>query len=570
MRRERRRFAGSVGAAIAISLSVLAGSPAEAQVDAAIEARIDSIFAAWDRPDSPGAAVGVVRSERLVFARGYGLADLEHRVPIVPSTRFHVASEAKQFTAVAVLLLADRGILSLDDEVRRWLPEVPDFGSPITLRHLLNHASGLRDQWQGLALAGRYGDDAITTQDVVRMVRRQRELNFRPGTQELYCNTGFTLLAEVVARASGRSFRDFTREEIFEPLGMADTHFHDDLRELVPARARSYGRDRDTGAFERRILNYAVPGATSLFTTVEDMARWVAELQRPRVRSASLYEPLGARDTLSDGREVLWGYGMNVGEHRGHVRLGHGGGDAGFRAWSVRFPRHDLGVVVLANLAEVDPGPFGDALALQVADLFLPATVVAERESEIALESGPDLHVFVGSYEAADGRILNVTDEFGVLKLWDPRAVEKRALRAVAPAVFAVEGDSGDFGGRLRFDVAGDHAVRIHLEGAAGARHAQRVDPIPAGGLESYAGSYYSEELRTTWTLAVRDGALAARHLMHDDVALRPRVRDLFEGEAWFLREVRFTRDARGAVNGMRVSAGRIKNVRFDRVERGS
>lgn len=561
--REWRRLAGPGAAAIATTLSLLGGTPAAAQVEPTLEARIDSIFAPWDRPGSPGAAVGVVRKGKLVFARGYGLAELEHRVPIVPSTRFHVASEAKQFTAVAVLLLAERATLSLDDDVRMWLPEVPDFGTPITLRHLLNHAGGLRDQWQGLALAGRYGDDAITTGDVLRMVERQRDLNFQPGSQELYCNTGFTLLAEVVARASGRSFRDFTREELFEPLGMTRTHFHDDLRELVPGRAHSYGRLRENEGFERRILNYAVPGATSLFTTVEDMAKWIAELQRPTLRSASLYEPLLARDTLNDGRAVLWGYGINVGEHRGHLRVGHGGGDAGFRAWSVRFPEHDLGVVVLGNLAEVNPGPFGDALALRVADLFLPQPLATETERESSGEPEPDLDRFVGAYETADGELINVTNEFGVLKIWDPRGAEKVALEPVGPTAFAAAADSVE---RVLFEVEDGRAVRLRSTGPAGTRLGDLTSPVPREGLTSYSGAYHSDEFEMTWRLSVRDGVLTARHIMHDDVVLTPVVHELFEGDVWFLREVRFTRDASGVVDGLLISAGRIKNVRFERL----
>lgn len=568
-----RRPPGTASAAIAIFLFSLASSPAGAQVDPTLEAGIDSIFSEWNRSDSPGVGVGVVQGRRLVFARGYGLADLEHRVPITPRTPFHVASEAKQFTAVAVLLLAERGVLSLDDDVRAWVPEVPDFGRTITLRHLLNHTSGLRDQWQGLALAGRYGDDAITTGDVLRMVERQRELNFEPGEMELYCNTGFTLLAEAVARATGRSFRDFTREEIFEPLEMASTRFHDDLRELVPGRARSYGRDRETGAFERRILNYAVPGATSLFTTVEDMARWLAELGEPAIRRTALYGPLYARDTLNDGREVVWGFGMNVGEHRGWLRLGHGGGDAGFRAWSVRFPEHDLGVIVLANVAEANPGPFGDALALQVADLFLPpeggvpegAEAASEAEREAPLE--PDLDAFVGSYETPDGGVVNVTDEFGVLHIWEPGAGEELPLDRVGPSDFVPPGDSV---GRVSFDLEGDRAVRMRASavrsaGPSGSYEAARVDPVPSEGLETYAGAYRSAEFQTVWTLAVDEGVLVARHLMHGDVPLAPRVRDLFDADAWFLGEVRFTRNAQGVVDGFRLDAGRIKNVRFER-----
>lgn len=524
--------------------------------------RVDSIFAAWDHADSPGAAVGVVRDGRLVLARGYGSADLEHGISITPHTRFHAASEAKQFTAVTVLILVERNVLDLDDNVRKWLPEVPDFGTPITIRHLLNHSSGLRDQWQALALAGRHGDDAITTADVLRMVERQRSLNFEPGTMELYCNTGFTLLAEIVARASGRSFADFARQEIFEPLGMKSTLFYDDLHTLVPERAESYSRDSETGEIERRVLNYAVPGATSLLTTVEDMAKWLSELAAPTLRSPAFYAPLYDRDTLNDGTEVIWGYGMIVEEHRGHIRVGHGGGDAGFRAYSVRFPEHDLGVIVLSNLAQMNPGPFGDALALRVADLFLPP----DREPDVAAEpdDAPDLDLdrFVGSYRLPDDSVLTVTNEFGTLVLRFSPTGREIVLRPEDGASFLAGAPSLD---RVSFATDGTAAAWLRLESQAGATTAERVDALPAGGAGAYAGVYYSDELGTTWTLEKREGGLVARHLMYRDVTLQPVVRDLFEGDAWFFGEVRFTRDPAGLVDGFMLNAGRIKKVRFTR-----
>lgn len=552
---------------LAVLTSTLLPVESRSQVDPHVEQRIDTIFSVWDRDDSPGAAVAIVRAGRLVFAKGYGSAQLEYRVPITPQTPFHVASEAKQFTATAVLLLTEREILELDDDVRRWVPEMPDFGFPITIRHLLNHTSGLRDQWQALALAGRYGDDAITTDDVLRMVTRQRALNFAPGAMELYSNTGYTLLAEVVERASGQSFREFTHQEIFEPLGMTHTHFHDDLEEPIAGRAYSYGHMARSERFERRILNYAVPGSTSLFTTVEDMARWLANFDDPVVGGPEIMERLHTRDTLNDGDEVLWGYGLNIGEHRGLIRVGHGGGDAGFRAWSVRFPDHDLGIVVLANSSSINPGPFGDALALAVADLFLPAAVVLDEPAASAPEGlAVEEDDYVGSYAGHDGRVVNVTNEYGVLKAWEPQAAEKVALEPVTATEFRAIADSI---GRVEFAIEAGRPARLRIEGPGGTWEGRRVDPVTSEGLEAFVGRYYSDELETTWTLALVSGGLVARHLMHDDIPLTPVVRDLFEGDAWFLQDVRILRGKRGEVSGLRVSAGRIKNVEFRRIGPG-
>lgn len=544
----------------AAALALLADA-AHPQIDPATEAAVDAIFLDHDRPGSPGAAVGVVRGGCLVFARGYGSAQIEYGVPITPRTPFHVASEAKQFTAFCVLLLAKRGVLTLEDDVRRWLPEVPDFGATIRIRHLLDHASGLRDQWQALALAGRYGADVVTTAHVLRWVSRQARLNFAPGTKELYCNTGYTLLAEIVARASGRSFADFARDEIFRPLGMTDTRFQEDPRRPIPGRAESYAPAPD-GAFERRPLEYGVPGPTSLLTTVEDMAKWLANFEDPLVGDPELLACLETRDELDAGGEVLWGKGLHVDEYRGTLRVGHGGADAGFRAYSARFPEHGLGVVVLANLSSIEPGPFGDALAMKVADLFLPTPVDAVRAPD---EVGAEVEIvqYVGSYALEDGHIVDLTDDYGRLTLREHGGERSLALEPVSAGEFRVRSDSIE---RVLFAGPGGRIDRLRLEGSSAVTDGSRIDAVPPEGLESFAGCYYSDELETSWRLAVAEGGLVARHSMHADVPLRPVVRDLFEGGAWFLGRVRILRAADGSVTGMTVSAGRIYDVGFRRI----
>ncbi|HZM99550.1 MAG TPA: serine hydrolase, partial [Pyrinomonadaceae bacterium] len=195
--------------------------------------KVDQLFATWDKPESPGAAIAVIKDGIVVYKRGYGSANLEYNVPITPQTVFHVASVSKQFTAFAIALLASQGKLSLDDDIRKHLPEVPDFGKKITVRHLIHHTSGLRDQWTLLGMAGWRLDDVITKEHIMKMVRYQRELNFDPGAENLYSNTGYTLLAVIVERVSGQSFREYTEANIFKPLGMTNTHFHDDHEEIV-------------------------------------------------------------------------------------------------------------------------------------------------------------------------------------------------------------------------------------------------------------------------------------------------------------------------------------------------
>src|SRR6185436_1924774 len=267
-----KKFALIVVMLFLLDVAAYAQTPGSPMPDAQLTSKVDKLFANWDKPDSPGAALIVVKDGAVVYKRGYGSANLEYNIPITPATVFHVASVSKQFTAFAITMLAKAGKLSLDDDIHKYLTELPDFGQKITIRHLLHHTSGLRDQWELLAMAGWRLDDVITKEHILKMVRHQKELNFSPGQEYLYCNTGYTLLAVIVERITGQSFREYMQETIFKPLNMTGTHFHDDHEMIVKNRAYSY-RPYGPQDFKLSALNYANVGATSLFTTVEDMAR---------------------------------------------------------------------------------------------------------------------------------------------------------------------------------------------------------------------------------------------------------------------------------------------------------
>ncbi len=316
--------------------------------------------------------MAVVQNGEVVQSRGYGLAQMEYEIPIEPSSVFHVASVSKQFTAFAVLMLAAEGRLSLDENIRVYLPELPDYGHTITIRHLLHHTSGLRDQWSLLAMAGWRMDDVITRDQILRLVVRQRELNFEPGTEYLYSNTGFTLLAEIVERVTGQLFRAWTEQHIFAPLGMESTHFHDDHRTIVPNRAYSYQSD-PAGGFKKAVLSYANVGATSLFTTLDDLTKWAANFETGDIGGPDIVRRMRSRGVLNNGDTLDYAMGQAIGSYRGLLALYHAGADAGYRAYLLRFPLHRLSVVVMANLASIDAG----RLARQVAELYLDNQIVA-------------------------------------------------------------------------------------------------------------------------------------------------------------------------------------------------
>ena len=329
------------------------------------QARIDTIFENWDKSDSPGAALAVVKGKKVVYKQGYGSANLEYDIPISPKTVFHVASVSKQFTAFAITMLADSGKLSLDDDIRLYLPRVPDFGKTITIRHLVHHISGLRDQWELLAMAGWRLDDVITKNHILKMVRRQEDLNFDPGEEYLYCNTGFTLLAEIVERIMKKPFRDWTQENIFDPLGMTSTHFHENHEQIVKNRSYSYSPQGE--GFRKRVLSFANVGATSLFTTVEDMAKWMMNFESKVIGNDAVMTQMHEQGILNSGEKINYALGLSIGEYKGLKTVGHGGSDAGFRSQVVRFPEEDFAVIVLSNLSSINT----NRLAMQVADIYL-------------------------------------------------------------------------------------------------------------------------------------------------------------------------------------------------------
>ncbi|HWN97895.1 MAG TPA: serine hydrolase domain-containing protein, partial [Blastocatellia bacterium] len=330
-------------------------SPSDPTGNNSLTGKVDEVFAVFDKPDSPGCALAVIKDGRIVYKRGYGQSNLEDGVAISPASIFHVASISKQFTAMAIVLLAQQGKLSLDDDVRKYVSEVPDFGERITIRHLIHHTSGLRDQWSLLELAGWREDDVITEGDILELVSRQKELNFKPGAEHLYCNTGYTLLAVIVKRVSGQSLREFADANIFKPLAMTSTHFHDDHSMIVKGRTSAYQRTKQ-GGLKVSIPVFDTYGATSLFTTVEDMAKWDQNFVDKTVGGEAGINQMLSVGLLNNGKRLGYAFGLSLGEYKGLKTVGHGGADAGYRADFLRFPEQRFSVVCLCNLSTSNPG----------------------------------------------------------------------------------------------------------------------------------------------------------------------------------------------------------------------
>lgn len=547
-------------AAMAACLAGLAASiSARGFVPQSDEARIDAIFKEYSSRSSPGCTVAAYQDDRIVLRRAYGMANLDHDVPLTPGSVFHVASVSKQFTAAAILLLAQDGKLSIDEDVRKYMPELPEFGERITIRHLANHTSGLRDQWTLLGLAGwRYSRDLITDEDVLQLVARQTALNFKPGERHLYSNTGYTLMAVIVSRVSGKSFREFTSERIFRPLGMTNTHFRDNFGEIVKKQA--YGYAPEGPSYRLSVTNFDTAGATSLLTTVEDLARWHANFDRPMVGGERLISGLLDRGLLNSGERIDYAFGIAHGSYRGLPTVGHGGSDAGYRSAFLRFPDQRFGVSILCNVASANP----TQLAHRVADFLLAGKLGPQRAE--STEDEPEVTVSVDELGAYAGLYWN---EAGAIarrfvieegRLHAAAGGERIALKSLGDGRFVLVSGPRT---RLAFEADGNgRPARLRIGDPAAGDVFVRSEPFTptADQLAEFAGVYRSDEMDVVYRMTVGEGVLRLERMKARPAPLEPLIADTFAAQ---LGTIRFTRGAAGVVTGFQLDAGRVRQVKF-------
>ncbi|HSJ05187.1 MAG TPA: serine hydrolase domain-containing protein [Longimicrobiales bacterium] len=331
------------------------------------QAAVDAIFAAYDQREGPGCALAVVRDGKIEYQRGYGYANLDYGIRNSPDMVYYVGSVSKQFTAAAVALLAQEGRISLDADVRDYFPELPDYGRTMTIRHLVHHTSGLRDIYTLMMLAGIRLEDVFTDEAALSLIARQRELNFLPGDDYLYSNSGYWLLGQLVERVTGQSLRAYADERIFRPLGMHDTHFHDEPQHVFRNRVISYGGNAGDGYRITYLQNFDKVGAGGLYTTLGDLAKWDANFYEASVGGAAFLETMHRRGVLTTGDTLSYAFGLGIGQRRGLDVVRHAGALMGFRADMARYPEERFTVITLCNHGAID----ASALADRVADLYL-------------------------------------------------------------------------------------------------------------------------------------------------------------------------------------------------------
>jgi CubicO group peptidase (beta-lactamase class C family) len=532
-------------------------TPAQDKPDT-LKPKMDSIFKKYNTRTGPGCAIGVIRNNQLIYSGDYGMANLEYDIPINPSTIFDIASVSKQFTGLAISTLIQQGKISLDDDIRKYLSDVPQFGKTITVRHLLHHISGIRDWPQTLNAAGWRFDEVFSFKDIMRMVKYQKDLDFDPGAQFSYSNTGFNLLAAIVEKISGVSFVRWTDSNIFRPLGMNHSHFVDDYTRIIKNLAYSYTAEEN--GFGKVPGSLTAYGSSSLFTSVEDLSKWVINFQKQLDASNPVYLRMLDDGVLNNGRKVHYGYGLGLGDDGGLKNISHTGGWAGYRTIISNYPTEKISVIILSNSSDFQPGDY----AHQVANIFLRDKFKG-AERFVNLKDSPTVKVdtailrkYTGTYSLRPGWIITITLENGAL-MTQANGEDKFPTAAKSDSIFWVDA----YREPITFISNKNGPVNM-------LRYrdmlANRIIPwVPdMKKFDEYAGDYYSEELSSQFKIDLVAGKLVMHHMRLGDLDLSvdPSGPEQFSSQ---VGSIRFFRDDHQKIIGFKLSGGRVKNLQFDK-----
>ncbi len=556
--------------------TVLTGAPTRGK---ALEARVDSlVLISKEVPtDGPGCAMAVILNGKVILKKGYGLANLEKNIPITPATAFNIGSMTKQFTAACILILTQDGKLSLDDEIHQYIPELPDYGQPVTIRQLIHHTSGIWSNDLLLVLCGRKFADSLSTQDDLKMIFRCHTLNFTPGAEHLYCNSGYVLLGEVVARVSGKSLGAFAQERIFKPLGMSRTVFNDSPEKAIRNEALSYTRPGDSTWIPTGERSNSSVGANNLYTTVEDLARWQRNFYDQKVGGPHFTELMQTRGMLNKGDTLSYAFGLVVEEDGGQLTVSHGGATPGFRCDMMRLPEHGLSVVCLCNSDQGSPGSTVREIAkIVLGDSFATAnnSEPAAKDSTAKVTLKPrSLSSYTGKYQMDNGFAITITQEDSVLKGQGTGQSQFGLVPetdslfhiAEAPEIKMV------FHGTDRGPAT--HFI-LYQNGEHCLKRIEDQETLTTVQLAAFAGEYYSDELDATYRVELVTDSLFIHTPVIDplfrkisgitgkDPLVHSGVADTF-----YLSSIPvvFKRNDQGKVTGFTIDVGRVRNLLFVR-----
>jgi CubicO group peptidase (beta-lactamase class C family) len=532
----------------ALVFTLLLGIAVPAFSSDASPQEVRQLFAAYDKPNSPGCSVGVVRDGKFLYRESYGKASLELGVPLTSRSVFYMASVSKQFTAASVVLAAEQGYLALDDDVRKYIPELPDYGHPITLRQMLHHTSGLRDFLSLVYLSGRDISDLASSGEVLKLIARQKGLNNVPGAEFIYSNSNYFLLGVVIQRATRKSLAKFAALNIFRPLGMAHTLFYDDNTLVVPGRVAAYDPGEDGKFKVDWSTTYDIVGGGGLMSTVDDLLLWDNNFYADKLGKAGLIKELETRGVLNDGKQINYAMGLWLGTYRGAPTVEHSGGTFGYRTELLRFPEQHFTVIALCNVANANV----ESLSRQVAALYLGG-ILQPEPSAVVNATLPDPAPFAGTYlDPRTHVVYTFTVVDGKLTAWGS------VLRRFGPNQF-----NDLVGNPITFEEkSGVMSARLDLDGETyfnGGR-VQDIQLTPSA-LEAFAGEYRSEELNANYKLAVEQGSLILRN--RDQAPLKLNPISTAEFQTGDLGTIVFHTDTRHRISGLTLFSQAARGIEF-------
>ncbi len=527
--------------------------------------RVDQLLSDYDNDFTPGAVVGVIEGGKVTYAKGFGMANLAYDIPYTTDMPSNIGSVSKQFTAMGILLLEKEGKLSLDDDIRKHLPELPEFEQTIRVKNLLNHTNGLREIYNMLPMRGWNGEDAILREEAIKIVQRQPELQALPGEEFNYNNTAFILLTHIVERLTDQSFPEWMEENVFDPLGMQSTYIRRDPGHIIPNATQGYISD-ENGFREAGDL-YAAYGAGGIYTTIDDFAKWLKNFQSGELGGAEIIEKLTTPGILNNGDTMSYALGLGISEYRGLKRYSHTGGDIAHRTNLIYFPEIDKGVVTNSN-----NGSYSLGVANEIIDAFFEKhlepeeaeTAKEEIEKESLTLTAEQLQAFEGKFKSdAIGLMVELKLEEEQLRM-EIAGDSPMPLTAVSENTF--EGEGGNISITFHSEENEVKGATLTADGAdyefnklAG------FDPSEEE-LQAYVGKYYSRELETVYTISIKEGQLVAQIYGLEDIELSPAEEDSFTGSEFFVSEMTFKRNPQGRVSGFEVGNGRTKGVAFERM----
>lgn len=521
--------------------------------------KIDGIFKKYDGKDRPGCAIAIIKNNQVIYKKGYGMANLEYDIPNTPASVFDIASVSKQFAGYAIATLLVEKKIALDDDIRQYLPDVPDFGKKITIRHLVHHTSGIRDWPQTLHIAGWRWDEAFSFGDIMRMVKQQKDLDFEPGTRYSYSNTGYNLLAAIVEKVTGQSFSQWTDTHIFKPLGMNASHFLDNHTDIVKNMAYSY-YPSDKG-FKKSLNSLTAYGSSSLFTSVDDLSKWAIHFSKSIASQHPVYMQMLEDGTLNSGGKVKYGYGLAYGSDEGFRTISHTGGWASYRTVLMHYPDQQVSFILLGNSGDFDLGGCTSA----VARALLPYRTKPSQPTVTDMKDAPNVKVsedilrkYTGSYMLAPGWAVTITLENGNAYT-QANGEDKFRMDAKSDSTFWVNA----YGAAMTFVKDGKGEVNVvkyrYMQ-------AKRFTPwqIDPKRIKEYAGTYYSPELGTEYIITDNTGQLKMSNFRLGEInpSIDPTTENQFSAE---IGKIRFYKDTQGNIAGFKISGGRIQNIRFEK-----